>query len=115
MTSKLIYYIHSYFILNFFNTMPNFSDSFSTIRNFLFFFTKKLRLSNPWNYKVPFLLSIPYLVLLVGGYNEGKSFYAILASLSVIIGIAGFGYLTNDLGDRQKDQMINKENVTGQI
>lgn len=94
------------------------SDSinhFSGLRKFWFFFTKKLRLSNPWNFKVPFLMSIPYLLLLLGSYGDGGSFWAILASLSIIIGIAGIGYLTNDLGDKKKDQLIQKENVTSQI
>lgn len=87
----------------------------SEIKEFWLFFTKKLRLSNPWNFKVPFLMSIPYLLFLLSDYKEDKSIWAILASLSVIVGIAGIGYLTNDLGDKQKDQLIKKENVTAQI
>jgi 4-hydroxybenzoate polyprenyltransferase len=82
--------------------------------DFLIFFTKRLRLSNPWNFKVPFLIAIPYLLLLLGNYN-GNGLIFVLASVSIIIGIAGFGYLTNDLGDRNKDKLIQKQNVTYQL
>mgnify|MGYP007073577543 FL=1 len=40
-----------------------------SINSFLLFFIKKLRLSNPWNYKVPFLIAIPYLILLSSNFN----------------------------------------------
>ena len=86
----------------------------SDIKIFLLFFTKKLRLSNPWNFKVPLLVSIPYLVFLLSG-QSGSAFPAILASVMIITGVAGTGYLTNDLGDRHKDSLVQKENATAQL
>jgi 4-hydroxybenzoate polyprenyltransferase len=81
---------------------------------FLIFFTKKLRLSNPWNYKVPFLITIPYLVFLLSDYKQDVSL-SVLASISIIFGVAGFGYLTNDIGDKQKDALIHKENASSKL
>lgn len=82
---------------------------------FLSFFTKKLRLSNPWNYKVPFLISIPYFIFLIRSLPFENPLFAILASIAVIIGVAGIGYLTNDLGDRKKDALISKQNATSRL
>lgn len=86
-----------------------------SINSFLLFFIKKLRLSNPWNYKVPFLIAIPYLILLSSNFNTLHSLLLIILSLTIIFGVAGLGYLTNDLGDREKDKLINKENATSSI
>lgn len=86
----------------------------SNINSFLFFFTKKLRLSNPWNFKVPLLISIPYFIFLLS-HKTQVVFIPILASVFIIIGVAGIGYLTNDLGDRHKDSLIKKQNATAQL
>ena len=94
--------------------MPELLRPFSGINTFLIFFTKKLRLSNPWNFKVPFLICIPYLVFLVSD-AKNDALEGILASISVIIGVAGFGYLTNDLGDKHKDHLIGKENAAAKL
>ncbi len=85
------------------------------VNRFFFFFSKKLRLSNPWKYKVPFLITIPYLVLLLNEGTLGNIIKPILCSILIIIGIAGIGYLTNDLGDKEKDGIIKKENATQAI
>lgn len=84
----------------------------SSVRDFFRFFARRLRLSNPWNYKVPFLITIPYLVFFI---SETKPEWPVLyigVSLLVIGGVAGTGYLTNDLGDKQKDKLQGKYNVT---
>lgn len=78
----------------------------------LLFFAKKLRLSNPWKFKAPVLMAIPYLVFLMSGDTGAHAFIAVLASVTVIVGVAGLGYLSNDLGDREKDAAIQKENAT---
>jgi 4-hydroxybenzoate polyprenyltransferase len=91
------------------------SKHYITIQGYIKFFTKKLRLSNPWNYKVPFLITIPYFVFLISGVVEIQPLFSILASIAVIIGVAGIGYLTNDLGDRNKDAAIAKENVSSNL
>lgn len=78
----------------------------------LLFFAKKLRLSNPWNFKAPVLMAVPYLVYLTGGDMGTHAFMAMLASVTVIVGVAGLGYLSNDLGDREKDAAIEKQNAT---
>ncbi len=79
---------------------------------FFVFFSKRLRLSNPWNYKIPFLITIPYLVFLIGSTASFQPIFSILVSIAIIIGVAGIGYLTNDLGDRKKDALILKPNST---
>ncbi len=87
----------------------------TSIDTFLLFFIKKLRLSNPWKFKVPFLISILYFVFLISCLVETNPIFSFLASVSVIIGVAGIGYLTNDLGDRKKDAIISKENATSNL
>ncbi|PBQ30978.1 hypothetical protein CNR22_04065 [Sphingobacteriaceae bacterium] len=87
---------------------------FTNINFFLLFFTKKLRLSNPWNYKAPLLMCMPYFVFLLGTGTQ-EVFVPVAASVFIIIGVAGIGYLTNDLGDRQKDKLIGKENATANL
>lgn len=59
-------------------------------------------------------MSFPYFVFLLSGHTQ-HAFMPVLASVIVIIGVAGIGYLTNDLGDRHKDSLIQKENVTVQL
>lgn len=78
----------------------------------LLFFAKKLRLSNPWKFKAPVLMAVPYLVFLMSGDTGQRAFFAVLASVTIIVGVAGLGYLSNDLGDREKDAAIQKENAT---
>jgi len=78
----------------------------------LLFFAKKLRLSNPWKFKAPVLMAVPYLVFLMSGDTGQRALVAVLASVTVIVGVAGLGYLSNDLGDREKDAAIQKENAT---
>ncbi|MCC6371087.1 MAG: hypothetical protein IT236_08795, partial [Bacteroidia bacterium] len=74
------------------------------LQRFAVFFVKKLRLGNPWNYKAPLLITFPYLIFLFSNYQSGQAFFAVLAACVVIIGVAGVGYLSNDLGDRKKDK-----------
>ncbi len=78
----------------------------------LLFFATKLRLSNPWKYKAPVLMAVPYLVFLMSGDAGHHAFFAVLASVTIIVGVAGLGYLSNDLGDREKDAAIQKDNAT---
>lgn len=78
----------------------------------LLFFAKKLRLSNPWKFKAPVLMAVPYLVFLMSGDTGRHALTAVLASVTIIVGVAGLGYLSNDLGDREKDAAIQKENAT---
>lgn len=87
----------------------------SAIKNFLLFFIIKLRLSNPWKFKAPPLITIPYFVFLFSKNDGTLSFYAISASIAIILGVAGLGYLTNDMGDREKDKLANKSNATSTI
>lgn len=76
---------------------------------------QKLRLSKPWNYKAPFLISIPYLIIAIGGIPFNQAMLSILASLTTILGIAGFGYFINDLTDIEKDSLIGKENAVAAL
>lgn len=78
----------------------------------LLFFVKKLRLSNPWKFKAPVLMAVPYLAFLMSGDTGRHALIAVVASVTIIVGVAGLGYLSNDLGDREKDAAIQKENAT---
>ena len=80
--------------------------------SFFNLFANQLRLSNPWNYKVPLLLAIPYLVLLAGNTSACEGYMFIGLSYATILGIACFGYLTNDLADREVDEKAGKPNGT---
>lgn len=75
-------------------------------------FFRKLRLSEPWNYKAPLLISIPYLFLYAGHTPFPAALLAIFCSLGTIIGIAGFGYFCNDLADRDADLKAGIPNGT---
>lgn len=74
-------------------------------------FAKRLRLSNPWNYKAPVLVSVTYIILLSHHFLFDQAILAVAWSLCTIIGIAGFGYLSNDFGDRAADQKAGKSNL----
>ena len=54
-------------------------------------------------------------MLMLLSSNSNFALKGILASICTIVGIAGFGYLTNDLGDKDKDKAIQKENVTSDL
>ncbi len=78
-------------------------------------FTRRLRLSNPWNYKAPVLIALTYLVMLSGRFEWVDALIGFAFSLMTIIGIAGFGYLSNDLGDREADRKAGKPNLLLEI
>ena len=80
--------------------------------SFFYFFTQKLRLSNPWRYKVPLLIAFCYFLLLAAGVDPKTSSLSFFAAIATTIGFMGFGYLTNDLADRKKDALAGKSNGT---
>ncbi|MEM9024754.1 MAG: UbiA family prenyltransferase, partial [Bacteroidota bacterium] len=82
---------------------------------FLHFFSRSLRLSNPWNFKVPALMAIPYFLLLAGDTDNATAYTAVGLSLATIIGLAGIAYLSNDLADRNTDERAGKPNATAQF
>jgi 4-hydroxybenzoate polyprenyltransferase len=79
--------------------------------HFLRILFHKLRLSKPWRYKAPFLISVPYFFLLVGGFQPLDGLEAIGWSFMTILGIAGFGYWANDFSDRDDDRKAGKANA----
>lgn len=83
--------------------------------SFFQFFTKKLRLSNPWRYKVPLLISFTYFMLCVSNVNGRVAALSFFAALGTTIGFMGFGYLTNDLSDRKKDMLAGKSNSVARL
>ncbi|MEQ3674742.1 MAG: hypothetical protein ABNH19_06145 [Dokdonia sp.] len=78
---------------------------------FFHLFYSKLRLSKPWQYKVPLLITFPYFLIRTGAVQTETFLWSILASFTTIIGFAGVGYLTNDLSDRAQDSIVKKENA----
>lgn len=82
---------------------------------FFDFFANRLRLSKPWRFKIPVLITIFYLVLIIGDKNCYSPLVSFLSSLFIVIGVSGIGYLTNDLGDIEKDRLISKPNAATQL
>lgn len=82
------------------------------IGDFISFFTQRLRLSKPWKYKVPLLISFPYFLVLNGKLSHDAFLYSIAASLVTTIGFLGIAYLSNDLSDRKSDAAAGKSNAT---
>ena len=76
---------------------------------------QRLRLSKPWRYKAPFLISVPYAVIEFGEVAPGQAGLALALSCCTILGIAGFGYFLNDYTDREEDRLAGKANVTSTL
>ncbi len=74
-----------------------------------------MRLSNPWRYKVPLIISFTYFLLLVGDIDPFSATMSFFAAVATTIGFMGFGYLTNDLADRKKDALAGKSNGTSNL
>ncbi|MBL4707201.1 MAG: UbiA family prenyltransferase [Flavobacteriales bacterium] len=74
------------------------------------FLNNKLRLSKPWKYKIPLLISFPYFMVVNGNLAHHVFITAIIAAFITTIGFLGIGYLSNDLSDRKKDQLAQKDN-----
>ena len=83
--------------------------------SFFQFFSQKLRLSNPWRYKVPLLITFCYFLLLAGNAHPYVATMSFFAAIATTIGFMGFGYLTNDLADRKKDALAGKSNGTANL
>lgn len=87
----------------------------STLIDFFNFFANRLRLSKPWSFKIPVLIAVFYFVLIIGDNECYTPLVTFLSSILIVIGVAGIGYLTNDLGDIEKDKLISKPNATAQL
>lgn len=87
----------------------------SGVFTFFNFFVNRLRLSKPWRYKIPVLITVFYLVLIIGDNKCNSPIITFLSSLFIVVGVAGIGYLTNDLGDVEKDRLISKPNAAAQL
>jgi 4-hydroxybenzoate polyprenyltransferase len=81
------------------------------LTRFINLLVNRLRLSKPWNYKVPFLIAIPYYFITAYSFSFQESLLVVGYSLMTIIGIAGFGYLTNDMADKEIDRKAGKPNI----
>jgi 4-hydroxybenzoate polyprenyltransferase len=80
-------------------------------RQFADLLYRRLRLRNPWNYKAPLLISLPYFMIGVGRVPWERALLGILAALCTIAGVAGAAYFINDLGDARADLLAGKDNV----
>ena len=81
------------------------------MRQFVDLVYRRLRLRNPWNYKAPLLISLPYFMMAVGRVPWDRALLGILAALCTIAGIAGAAYFINDLGDARSDLLAGKDNA----
>ncbi|RED92305.1 glycosyltransferase [Marinoscillum furvescens] len=73
-------------------------------------FWSKLRLSEPWQYKAPIILSMIYGVVYAQQITPQHLLKWLTLSLVTIIGIAGLGYLSNDWADQKTDREHGKSN-----
>ena len=73
-------------------------------------FVHRLRLSKPWNYKVPLLMIMPFFLLNTLEIQGGQAIALYACALITSVGFAGFGYTTNDLSDEEADRMVGKSN-----
>lgn len=76
---------------------------------------RRLRVNEPWRYKAPFLMSVPYFMLFAASASFGTSLITILCSLCTIAGIGGFAYLSNDVFDRTADRTAGRSNGTAHL
>src|SRR5262245_54556734 len=79
------------------------------------FAARKLRLSNPWNYKAPLLISFPYYIIGAAGVPLSRGLLGIVASFCTIVGIAGLAYFINDAADIEKDRLAGRENALARL
>lgn len=73
---------------------------------------RRLRLSEPWRFKAPVLICIPYFFFIAGEVPFSTALIALCSSFCTIIGIAGFGYFCNDVADRKTDHQAGLDNGT---
>lgn len=78
--------------------------------HFFTLFFKKLRLSDPWKYKAPVIIGVPYFMILATDLPFSEAIVSILLSFLTILGIAGIAYYLNDLTDAEQDRQIGKYN-----
>ena len=81
------------------------------MRQFADLVYRRLRLRNPWNYKAPLLIALPYLTIALGRVPWDRALPGTLAALCTIAGIAGVAYFINDLGDVRADLLAGKDNA----
>lgn len=72
---------------------------------------EKLRISDPWQFKVPVLISVTYLIVFTLGIDFFVASKFICLSVVTILGIAAYAYLLNDWADEKADAAIGKVNV----
>jgi hypothetical protein len=75
----------------------------------------RFRVSEPWHYKAPFLISVVYFFLYVGSVRFTDAILCVACALCTIAGIAGIGYLSNDLADRDEDRRAGRANATQDV
>ena len=78
-------------------------------------FIQRLRISRPWRYKIPLIMSFTYFLMRTGSLDSQQAWNLFLASICTAAGFAGFGYFTNDLADYKKDIAAAKENMAGRL
>lgn len=74
-----------------------------------------LRGNEWWNSNVPFLLNIVFVYFFYNKIEFLSSIKIIGFWFIFVIGMAGFGYFTNDWGDIQFDLKIKKQNIAAKI
>lgn len=81
------------------------------IGNYIHFVFSKLRVNDAWRYKVPVLISIPYIIVALWYIPALVAIKFIFFSFATIIGIASYAYLLNDWADIEKDSVAGKPNA----
>jgi 4-hydroxybenzoate polyprenyltransferase len=71
---------------------------------------RNLRTRDWWSSKIPPLLAVAYAVILVGNVDWRQALPALLRLLLSIVGVAGYGYVLNDVFDVEEDRRRGKTN-----
>lgn len=82
---------------------------------YLHFVFSKLRVNDAWRYKVPVLITIPYIIIALWNIPAGVAIRYIGFSFVTIIGIASYAYLLNDWADIEKDRAAGKPNAVARL
>lgn len=73
------------------------------------------RLEEAVRYKAPYLFAIVYVYFYVARPGLGAALLTEACALSTIIGVAGIGYLSNDVADRVQDAAMGKPNDANRL
>lgn len=73
-----------------------------------------VRFQNWWLFKIPPLLSIAYILIIIKNFSFQDSIILLSGIFISIICVAIYGYLINDIFDKEEDKLLGKLNLIGE-